>query len=99
MAIKIIKEGVKEFHTTCPVCGCEFTYEKEDVCNSVVICSCCSTNLPHKDVIGTVNNTPYPIPIWCNQQVAPDGYTIKGDLNQPPRTLPDGATLLNKVIK
>lgn len=29
MAIKIIKEGVKEFHITCPYCGCEFTYEEE----------------------------------------------------------------------
>ena len=27
MAIKIIKQGVKEFHITCPYCGCEFTYE------------------------------------------------------------------------
>lgn len=28
MAIKIIKQGTKEFHITCPHCGCEFTYEK-----------------------------------------------------------------------
>lgn len=27
MAIKIIKQGIKEFHITCPYCGCEFTYE------------------------------------------------------------------------
>lgn len=52
MAIKIIKQGVKEFHITCPYCGCEFTYENEDVCNSEVICPCCSTNLPHKGVRG-----------------------------------------------
>lgn len=83
MSIKIIKQGVKEFHITCPYCGCEFTYENEDVCNSEVICPCCLTNLPHKGVSGTVNTTPFPMPIWYNQQVAPDGYKIKAGLNQP----------------
>ena len=83
MAIKVIKQGIKEFHITCPYCGCEFTYENEDVCNSEVICPCCSTNLPHKGVIGTVNTAPFPMPIWYNQQVAPDGYKIKAGLNQP----------------
>lgn len=95
MAIKIIKQGVKEFHITCPYCGCEFTYENEDVCNSEVICPCCSTNLPHKGVIGTVNTNPSPMPIWYGQQVAPDGYKIRGGLNKRPLTLPDGATLVN----
>lgn len=52
MAIKVIKQGIKEFHITCPYCGCEFTYENEDVCNSEVICPCCSMNLPHKGVGG-----------------------------------------------
>lgn len=99
MAIKIIKDGVKEFHLTCPYCGCEFTYENEDVCNSEVICPCCSTNLPHKGVIGKVDECPlptngeygttinpngtYPMPIWYNQQVAPDGYKIRDGLNKP----------------
>lgn len=83
MAIKIIKQGVKEFNLTCPYCGCEFTYEKEDVYNSEVICPCCSTNVPHKGVIGTVNTNPSPMPIWYNQQVAPDGYKIRDGLNKP----------------
>lgn len=91
MAIKIIKQGVKEFSITCPYCGCEFTYEKEDVHNSQVICPCCSTNL----LVGTVNTNPFPMPIWYNQQVAPDGYKIRDGLNRHPRTLPDGATLIN----
>lgn len=77
MAIKIIKEGVKEFNITCPSCGCEFTYEKEDVHNSQVICPCCLTNL----LVGTVNTNPFQMPIWYNQQVAPDGYKIRGGLN------------------
>ena len=118
MAIKIIKDGVKEFHITCLYCGCEFTYENEDVCNSEVICPCCSTNLPHKGVIGKVDECPLPtngeygttinpngtspMPIWYNQQVAPDGYKIRGVINKPtdkyndlvyrPFTLPDWAT-------
>ena len=99
MAIKIIKQGTKEVHITCPYCGCEFTYENEDVCNSEVICPCCSTNLPHKGVVGKVDDCPlptnggygttinpngtYPMPIWYNQQVAPDGYKIRDALNKP----------------
>lgn len=60
MAIKIIKQGTKEFHITCPYCGCEFTYENEDVCNSEVICPCCLTNLPHKGMSGKVDEAPLP---------------------------------------
>lgn len=82
MAIKIIKQGIKEFHITCPYCGCEFTYENEDVCNSEVICPCCLTNLPHKGMLGTVGTNPSAVPIWYNQQVAPDGYKIRGGLNK-----------------
>ena len=110
MAIKIIKDGKKEFDITCPYCGCEFTYEKEDVCNSEVICPCCSTNLPHKGVIGKVDECPlptngeygttinpngtFPMPVWYNPQFVPDGYKIRDGLNKRPLTLPDGATLI-----
>ena len=83
MAIKIIKQGVKEFRITCPYCGCEFTYEKEDVYNSEVICPCCSKGLPHKGVLGTVGTNPSTVPIWYNQQVAPNGYKIRDGLNKP----------------
>lgn len=31
MAIEIVKEGCKKFNMTCSNCGCEFTYEYEDV--------------------------------------------------------------------
>lgn len=79
MAIKIIKDGIKEFHITCPFCYCEFTYEKEDVPNSQVICPCCSTNLP----VRTVNTNTFQMPIWYNQPVVPDGYKIRGGLNKP----------------
>ena len=83
MAIKIIKDGIKEFHITCPYCGCEFTYENEDVCNSEVVCPCCSKGLPHKGMIETVGTNPSAAPIWYNQQVAPDGYKIRDGLNKP----------------
>ena len=102
MAIKIIKQGVKEFHITCNYCGCEFTYEKEDIRNSEVICPCCSNSLPHKGIIGTGDINSSAVPIWYNQQVAPDGYKIRGGLNKAtdkcddlvyrPFTLPSWAT-------
>lgn len=31
MAIKVIKHGEKTFQTTCPLCGCIFEYETEDI--------------------------------------------------------------------
>lgn len=83
MAIKIIKQGVKEFHITCPYCGCEFTYENEDVYNSEVVCPCCLKGLPHKGIIGTGDINPSTVPIWYNQQVTPDGYKIRDGLNKP----------------
>lgn len=96
MAIKIIKQGTKEFRITCPFCGCEFTYEKEDIHDSKLICPCCSTNLTHKNGIETISS---PLPIWYNQQIAPDGYKIRGDLNKGPHESPDGAMLLNNNAK
>lgn len=83
MAIKIIKNGVKEFNMTCPNCGCEFTYENEDICNSAIVCPYCGIVLPHKGPSGTISFPPEPIPIWFNQPVAPDGYKIKGGPNKP----------------
>lgn len=82
MAIEIVKEGCKKFNITCPNCGCEFTYEYEDVSIGKVPCPCCQAHLPHKGVIGVINTNPFSIPIWYNQQVAPDGYKIRGGLNQ-----------------
>lgn len=82
MAIEIVKEGCKKFNITCPNCGCEFTYEYEDVGIGVVPCPCCQAHLPHKGVIGTDNTNPFSIPIWYNQQIVPDGYKIRGGLNQ-----------------
>lgn len=81
MAIKIIKQGVKEFCTTCLHCGCEFTYENEDVRNSKVICPCCSTPSLVNDRYGTITN---PNGTYNPHQV--------NDLVYRPVPLPDWAT-------
>ena len=80
MAIKIIKDGVKEFRITCPKCGCEFTYENEDICNSEVVCPCCGRHLLHNlQVVYPIPNMPY-------------NPHNTDDLVYRPRTLPDWAT-------
>ena len=97
MAIKIIKQGVKEFHITCPYCGCEFTYENEDVCNSEVICPCCLTNLPHKGVSGKVDEAPLPTNGGYGTITNPHGTYPYNDLVYRPFTLPDWVTKLDNL--
>ena len=72
--IKIIKSGKKEFHTTCPCCGCEFTYEKEDLSGKDYIgaldyvkCPECGTPITHL----TIDTTPTPksIDVYCKDIV------------------------------
>lgn len=52
MAKHIINEGAKVFTTTCPICGCEFSYEIEDLELSLgeqtVRCPSCDRSVPHK---------------------------------------------------
>ena len=31
MAIKVIKHGKETFKAVCPICGCEFSYQSEDL--------------------------------------------------------------------
>lgn len=56
--IKIIKDGKKEFKATCPVCGCEFSYELEDLqqtlTHKIVKCPCCGKEVAHKEGISQV---------------------------------------------
>ena len=47
MAIKITKSGRKTFDAACPQCGCEFTYELEDVHLFGVTCPECGWNFLH----------------------------------------------------
>lgn len=52
--IKIIKEGHKQFQGTCFKCGCEYTYELEDIKDDCVKCPQCgafNTHMPRANVI------------------------------------------------
>ena len=44
--IKIIKSGKKEFHAICPNCGCEFTYEMEDLSKKDYVGAICDVKCP-----------------------------------------------------
>jgi len=54
MAIKVIKHGTKVFKVICPICGCEFEYEYEDLVECYIPglkqikCPDCGEWLTHK---------------------------------------------------
>lgn len=65
--IKIIKSGKKEFHAICPSCGCEFTYEKEDLSGKdyigaldYVTCPECGMPISHL----MITTSPKPIDVY-----------------------------------
>jgi hypothetical protein len=73
--IKIVKSGKKEFYCICGRCGCEFTYEHEDITlSSFVICPDCGE---HCYIGGSRPSAPkigWPMPgepIPCNTPLAP----------------------------
>ncbi len=75
--MKILKPGNLTFHKMCPVCGCEFEYNKTDVYSNSVHCPCCNEVLIHNkiEIIST--------------SALPDGVYIKllddktiGDVNK-----------------
>lgn len=93
MAIKVIKQGVKEFHITCPYCGCEFTYENEDVHEGIVSCPCCGAILDAKQrMSGKVDECPIPTNGGYGTITNPHGTYPYNDLVYRPFTLPDWAT-------
>lgn len=52
--INIIKHGKETFRVVCPVCGCEFTYQAEDLKtdmfgNHHVECPDCKSAVPHDE--------------------------------------------------
>jgi transcription elongation factor Elf1 len=62
MAIKVIKHGTKVFRVICPICGCEFEYELDDLTEEVdkesltygakvrvVKCPECGEKIKHKE--------------------------------------------------
>ena len=93
MAIKIIKQGTKEFHITCPYCGCEFTYENEDVHEGIVSCPCCGAILDAKQrMSGKVDECPIPTNDGYGTTINPNGTYPYNDLVYRPFALPDWAT-------
>lgn len=48
--IKVIKHGKETFEAVCPICGCEFTYQIEDLCfhDHYVECPDCKQQVPHE---------------------------------------------------
>lgn len=91
--IKIIKEGIKEFHITCPYCGCEFTYENEDIHESIVSCPCCGAALDAKQcMIGKVDDCPLPTNCGYGTITNSHGTYPYNDLVYRPFPLPDWAT-------
>ena len=53
MAIKVIKHGKETFKAVCPICGCEFSYQTEDLKedrfhNHYVECPDCKQIVSHE---------------------------------------------------
>ena len=54
--IEIIKQGQTKFSAYCSQCGCEFTYELEDLDSTECVkCPCCGHIIVHNKNIGTIN--------------------------------------------
>lgn len=54
--IRIIKEGKKVFTRICGKCGCEFSYELDDLAGSgIIYCPCCHNLLTHIGIPATSN--------------------------------------------
>lgn len=58
--IKIIKEGHKQYRNTCFKCGCEYSYELEDVHKDGTQCPQCGTKNCHSHKINGVPTRPTP---------------------------------------
>ena len=67
MAKQIIKEGTKVFTATCPICGCEFSYEIDDLELSLgeqtVRCPSCDRSVPHKNHHNSIRYEPNIVPL------------------------------------
>lgn len=94
MAIKIIKDGKKEFRATCPFCYCEFTYEKEDIPEGIINCPCCGAIMDAKQYTSGVNGDldTETIPQLQRIYYGPKTGTEYNDLVYRPFTLPSWAT-------
>ena len=77
MAIKVIKHGTKVFRAVCPICGCEFEYEYEDLKTEYgfvkeVKCPDCGNTVYHQEykpiqpIYPTYPSWPYPYITWTS---------------------------------
>ena len=66
MAIKVITPGLKKFQATCPICGCVFEYELEDLQEGEGIysgefyikCPDCGKAINHEEHIKPISYNP-----------------------------------------
>ena len=58
--IEIIKKGHKKFRDTCFKCGCEYSYELEDVKKDCVKCPQCGTLNAHMPRVNAIPAEPTP---------------------------------------
>ena len=61
--IKIIKEGKKEFIATCRTCGCQFSYELNDIHISGVSCPYCGHLVVHPEYSQSKNKDSNIVPL------------------------------------
>ena len=76
MAIEIIKQGQTKFTAHCYKCGCEFTYEMEDVVGDMVMCPCCGNHIVHGSPTGTITYPYGAIPCAGDHSNTDDQITI-----------------------
>ena len=99
--IKVIKHGQKEFNCVCPCCGCEFTYEYEDIhteatreiiygydSTSYVVCPDCKY---HCKVPGKINWPPFiDSPLTADKFNTPSGTSACHDCEWWKKTIQPG---------
>ena len=85
--IKIIKNGQKDFIAKCQTCGCEFSYQVNDITTGLVVCPCCAGYVAHKEfreprLATDINAIPCKFPqqttaVW----IAPDVTSTSSNTN------------------
>jgi hypothetical protein len=99
MAIKVIKHGTKVFRAVCPICGCEFEYEYEDLKTEYgfvreVKCPDCGNMVYHQEYKPVYPSSPtwptypnYPYITWTTTgtgtELDCDKCPNKPDLSRP----------------
>lgn len=99
--IKIIKDGQKKFVVKCHTCGCEFSYEINDVVLGSVVCPCCGNYVAH---ILESSNFITPGIFQSNWTIGSDGVTtadwsapnITAIASNPKKTVTETTNLITK---